>query len=417
MIPQTPKKNIAYFVVVSSALGSFCAQLRAQNAVCVRAQTFDIEYTVAREALPLQSVNLWYTSDGGLNWVEYGQDEDRVSPIRFHAPSEGLFGFFFVLTNASGASSATPAPSTAPQQWALVDFTAPVVQLHQARLSSSFGEQVVQIRWTAVDSQLLPRPIDLEFSTPGSDKRQRLTDEPIANTGRFDWRVPKELTGAVSIRVAATDRGGHRTESDAITVELGASTNATADAANLGLGASGLRDDSALAGSERARDMAARLFEEARGFGERGQFDEAVRRLREAVKLDPRMTAAFAEMGTMFYRLGDLERAVSAYDLVLQREPNSRDALRGVARVNQQQRNYEAAADRLRTVLRYYPTDAEVWVQLGDIAVFQGDEVRARECYTRATQIDPNAPQAIADARQRLALMSRMNTDPVAAKP
>ncbi len=392
--------------------------LHGQDAVCVRSRDFDIEYRVNAEALPLDAVRLWYTLDGGLSWDDYGLDEDRVSPIRFHAPSEGLFGFYFVLSNRSGPSSAPPSKSTPPQQWALVDFTPPIIQLHDARLTTAFGETVVQIRWTAVDAQLSPRPIELLYSRSGNDARSRISPEPMANTGRYDWRVPRELTGSISIVAVATDRGGHRAESEGWTVELG---NGTPPSARFDLGLRSSNSEAAgngeaLTGSPRAREKAEELFANAMTNRDRGEFSEGIARLREAVRLDPQMTDAFEEMAGMLYRLGDLDRALGAYDLALKQRPNSRDALRGAARVFQQKSDYSAASDRLRTVLRYHPTDAEVWLQLGDIAVYQGDEIRARECYLRASHIDPAASRIVADARQRLALMSETARDPVARK-
>ena len=45
-------------------------------------------------------------------------------------------------------------------------------------------------------------------------------------------------------------------------------------------------------------------------------------------------------------------------------------------------------------------------MNLRDVAVYQGDEVLARDCYTRATNIDPTAAKTIAEAQQRLALMT-----------
>jgi Tfp pilus assembly protein PilF len=42
--------------------------------------------------------------------------------------------------------------------------------------------------------------------------------------------------------------------------------------------------------------------------------------------------------------------------------------------------------------------------------VYQGDKVLARDCYTRATNIDPQADMTIAEAQQRLVLMTTMKT-------
>ena len=131
--------------------------------------------------------------------------------------------------------------------------------------------------------------------------------------------------------------------------------------------------------------------------------------MREAIRLDPQLTDAFAEMAGMLYLLGDTDKALSAYELALAQQPTLRKALQGAARVYRHKHDYRSAAERLRTILRYNPNDAEVWMNLGDIAVYQGDEILARECYTRATQIDPDATEIIASARKRLALMQEVS--------
>ena len=140
---------------------------------------------------------------------------------------------------------------------------------------------------------------------------------------------------------------------------------------------------------------------------DRGEYREGIIRLREAVKLDPHRAEAFAEMGAMLYRIGDSERALGAFELALRQDPNMRSALRGAAMLYRRRDDHPRAAALLRTILRRQPDDAEVWMNLGDVAVFQGDEILARECYTRASRVDPSAEGVIADARKRLDLMAR----------
>ena len=74
----------------------------------VKTRVFDIEYAVNDDALPLDTVRMWYTLDDGRSWQAYGYDEDRQSPIRFQAPSDGLFGFYFRVTNLAGVSGEVP---------------------------------------------------------------------------------------------------------------------------------------------------------------------------------------------------------------------------------------------------------------------------------------------------------------------
>lgn len=378
----------------------------------INTQSFDIEYAVNEAALPLAAVQLWYTTDGGATWTEYGRDEDRISPIRFRAPGEGTFGFYFVLSNSSGPSGPAPVKNTPPQQVALVDFTPPLVQLHQVRAVPGVDETIVQIRWTAVDAQFPPRPIDVLYGSTAGEITQRATADPVANTGMFDWRVPSEVTGSVAIKIAATDRAGQTVESETLWVEVDRTKAIIVKTESIIEANHPVADDTALAGSSRAKARAAELFTQALEEGRQGRLAEGISRLREAVKLDPQLTQAFAEMGGMFYLLGDLDRAAGAYEIALRQQPNHRDALRGMARINERKGKMAAAASQLQTILLYNPKDAEVWLQLGDVAVHQGDEIRARECYLRATQIDPQASNVIADARQRLDLMGEMSRKP-----
>jgi len=136
---------------------------------------------------------------------------------------------------------------------------------------------------------------------------------------------------------------------------------------------------------------------------------EALARMREAVRLDPDMTEAFAEIAGMLYRMGDFDRALKAYEITLKQAPKHRAALQGLAMVYRQKNDYESAASLLRTILTTDPKDAEIWMNLGDVAVFQGDEIMARQFYQRAIEADPAATQVIEDAQKRLALMTKVS--------
>ena len=383
------------------------------DAVVSQSRNLEIHYTVNELALPLDSVQLWYTADHGETWRSYGFDEDRQSPVAFLAPAEGRFGFFVVVANAAGRSSAPPNKLTQPQQWAFVDDTPPVVQLHDLRATTSLGQRMVEIRWTAIDAHLPARPVGIRYRRPPETGWHQVTPDPIANTGRYDWRLPDEITGPLAIRVTVVDKGGHRVDTAGKTIEIPPmesprrieapspplwSRNKTAEVRAGGFSAS------------KARERALRLYAEGLALRDAGRDRQAVARLREVLKLDPQMTDAFVEIGSLFHRMGDLDRALGAYETGLSQQPTMRAALRGAAMVHRQQNDYNAAAQRLRAILRYNPNDAEVWMNLGDIAVFQGDEILAHECYRRASQSDPEATEVIAEAHKRLDLMSDGST-------
>ena len=378
----------------------------------VKTRVFDIEYAVNDDALPLDTVRMWYTLDDGRSWQAYGYDEDRQSPIRFQAPSDGLFGFYFRVTNLAGVSGEVPTSSTQPQSQVFVDSVAPVVQLHKVRQTSMLGRRIVQLRWTAVDSHLTTRPIEFEYRNLPNGEWVAVTPNPLGNTGRFDWRVPTDLSGSVGIRLVVRDEGGHRVASVPQTFTVlrrGPSVGGPSTSPDTLLPPRTARTLTPETVSFSTRDRALQMYKEGLAFGEMNDHRRGIARMREAVKLDPLLTDGFAELGRMLYQLGDLDRALTAYEIVLDQQPTLRKALKGAAKVYRQKKDYVSAARRLRTILRYNPRDAETWMNLGDIGIFQGDELLARECYVRAAQIDEHASDIIEQAQKRLALMAEVS--------
>ncbi|MCO6436356.1 MAG: tetratricopeptide repeat protein [Phycisphaerae bacterium] len=372
----------------------------------LRSRQFDLEYVSNEDALPLTGVRIWYTVDDGATWSFLVADEDRQSPASVEAPREGRIGLYVVLSNAAGDSAPQPEAGTAPQQRILVDATPPVVQLHPLQEAESLGRRVIRIRWTAIDAFFPPRPIELHFRSQGTQDWSVLTPDPLANTGQYDWLVPDGFEGPLEIRVAATDLGGNRIVSEMKRMEV-PRVRAT-DIAWLTRG-SGVPDPITEKRPAEipaaARERAARLFAEGLVDRDRGDYRQGVAKLRRAVELDPFNTEAFAELGNLLFQIGEEERALSAFDIALMQDPKSRSALQGSARVLGKQGNYQSAAQRLRAVLRNDPRDAEVWLNLGDVAIYQGDEVLARDCYDRAARINPQARETVEQARRRLALM------------
>ena len=227
-------------------------------------------------------------------------------------------------------------------------------------------------------------------------------------------RLPGDLVGAVAFRVIVTDKGGHRVVSEQQVIEITRTLPGETPRTGIEVGVPAVASRDAVTwtssrAAEAARVRASRLYAEAMSYRQRGDYREGISRLREAVRLDPQLTDAFAEMGGMLYLLGDLDRAQNAYEIALDQQPTMRAALNGAAMIHRQRNEYTKAAERLRTILRYNPNDAETWMHLGDIGIFQGDELLARECYLRATRIDPEATRVIEDSRRRLDLMAEVS--------
>ncbi|MEK6676796.1 MAG: tetratricopeptide repeat protein [Planctomycetota bacterium] len=399
----------AHFVLCTPMVAIEAGNPDASAPIAVRDAQFDLTYSVNEKALPLEGVQLFYTLDRGTTWLPYGLDEDRQSPISFQAATEGLHGFYFLVSNSSGNSGSPPVGSEVAHLWALVDYSPPVVQLHELLETTSLSQRVLQIRWTAVDALLTPRPIDILYQKAPDPTWRAVCPDSLANTGRYDWRLPEDITGLVSVRIMASDQGGHNSESNVRTADLPHAVSlqprgTTSKSAPPGPGIpnSGKPTQDP---APKSKERAARLVSEAIGLRDVGLDREAMGRFRESIKLNPQQPQTFAEMGDLLFRLGDADRALDAYGTALAQQPNLVQALRGSALVFQQRKDYGAAAEKLRAVLLMNPKDAATWLRLGDLAVFQGDELLARECYTRATQTDPSATEIITEAHRRSSAM------------
>ena len=269
---------------------------------------------------------------------------------------------------------------------------------------------MLQIRWTAIDTHLTDRPIEISYRRPPDTDWHAVAPDPLANTGRYDWQMADGFTGPVVIRVTVSDKGGHRVRGESSVIEI---AEVKASLASSVKSAQGLAAMQTLLGkdivapvSESDKKRAQRFYREGIKHRDNGKYREGIARLRRAAALDPEMTEAFVGMAAMFERIGDLDRSLGSYEIALMQEPEMREALRGAARVDQQLFKHESAAQRLRTILRYNPNDAEVWMNLGDVAIFQGDPVFARECYTYAATRDVEAVEVIESAQKRLVLMA-----------
>ncbi|MHC4608784.1 MAG: tetratricopeptide repeat protein [Planctomycetota bacterium] len=379
--------------------------MSGQSAAKVRSKVFDIEYRVNEAALPLESVRLWYTRDKGATWQLYGQDEDRQPPLAFNAPEEGLYGFYLVVDNATGSSGPEPTDDTEALQWAYVDYTPPIVQLHRPRVDpGAVDNRHLSIRWTALDAHLPPRPIALAFRLAPDGKWQTMADH-LANTGRYDWRVPEGTQGRAVVRITVTALGGNPVvAATAVDVapppqpgDIPVQRRGEEDEA-VALLASNVRQI-----SEEARQRSRKLYQQGLWHRDRGERRLAMARLRDALRLDPTMSVALADLAALLYVENDYDASIEAYRLALRQSPDLRSALEGSARVNIARRRFDEAAVHLQRIVHNDPDDVEAWLNLGDVAIYRGDELTAREHYQKAATLDPAATDVIARAQLRLA--------------
>ncbi len=377
----------------------------------VATQRFDIVSRVDDGGLSVEGVQLWYTVDKGRTWRNYGTTPAAELPIRFTANVEGLYGFYLVATNAAGVSGPPPGRTTEPHEWVFVDYTPPIVQLHSLVLSDPLAvPRIVNIHWSVIDQALPARPISLAYrSLP--DGAWRTIESPIANTGSYDWRVDDSTTGEIAVRITARDLGGHSVQ--VVSDPLGTDPPAAPQAVANGKRSANLVSQSQPTSprGRPARPRATELYRKGVLHSLRGEYRLAASRLRDALEADPELTEALVELGRVLYAQGDASSAMEAYKLALTQQPELRSALEGMAMVNVGQRRFPEAVQQLSRIVRMDPNDVEAWLHLGDIAIYQGDELLAREHYEKAATRAPSNADVVAKANLRLAELRRLAAD------
>ncbi|MDD4890625.1 MAG: tetratricopeptide repeat protein [Phycisphaerae bacterium] len=193
------------------------AQLSPREIKTIRQPQFDIDYQLGDSRA--STVELWYTDDKSQTWKLYGTDADRISPVSFTAPHEGLYGFTVIARNKAGASAPNPGANTEPMFWCFVDWHRPQVQITgpvpTVALDGSGAGQVVikpgealTITYTAVDDNLIDKPIRIEYRLANDTAWKDIAvNQP--NTGRYLWNVPDSVSGPFLLRVTAVDQAGN----------------------------------------------------------------------------------------------------------------------------------------------------------------------------------------------------------------
>lgn len=172
-------------------------------------KSFSLEYQLdSIGPQGVKAVELWGTKDGGQSWKKWDEDPDKTSPFDIRVDSETTFGFRVVVVGNNGLASKPPERGDQPDILVTIDTTIPKLTLLQAGYGQGEHAGKLDIRWTAEDEHLGPRPITLAFSESANGPFTTIASG-LPNSGQYYWTIDSRTPRKLFLRIEAQDEAGN----------------------------------------------------------------------------------------------------------------------------------------------------------------------------------------------------------------
>ncbi len=182
------------------------ATSQPQTAVIYTSRTaFRIPYQHdAREIARLgaKEIQLHVSQDQGQRWFHMQSVDAKTGRFDFRAESDGEYWFAVQTIDHQGQPH--PGGELQPGLSVVVDTRKPLLKIDLSQPASGR----VALNWVAVDDNIIPDSVQLEFSQLGIPDWQPIGTRPAAS-GQTSWTVP--AGGIVAVRGRARDRAGNET--------------------------------------------------------------------------------------------------------------------------------------------------------------------------------------------------------------
>ncbi|MBX9626352.1 MAG: hypothetical protein K2X82_21310 [Gemmataceae bacterium] len=139
-------------------------------------------------------------------------DTGPPQPLPYEAPHDGVYGFYVAPESPSGQKAAAPRRTDPPMLYVVVDTQNPYVKITNVRVTPGPNRLPrVEIAWEAEDANLLPNPVNLEYSLDRAASEWKpikygLDNNAGKSAGRYTWEVPDEKLWKFYVRARVSDK-------------------------------------------------------------------------------------------------------------------------------------------------------------------------------------------------------------------
>ena len=123
-----------------------------------------------------------------------------------------------------------------------------------------------------------------------------------------------------------------------------------------------------------------------------GRFDEAVQQMQKALELDPNDAETHYMLGATYLQQQKLDEAEKSFNKAIELKPDLAEAYTGLGNVQLVRNHLEEAIKTLQEATTLKPEQVEAWLALGQAHAAQGNRTEASTALKRCLQISQPGP-------------------------
>lgn len=129
-------------------------------------------------------------------------------------------------------------------------------------------------------------------------------------------------------------------------------------------------------------------------YGRRGDLEKAVEEFKKAIELKPNYGDAYHNLANTYQQMGRTDEAIKNYQEAIKFNPNLWQSYQNLAAIYFEQEKFELAAENMEKAIEVNPQNANLYVNLGVIYLKLEDTQRAKGAFQKALEIDPQNQSA-----------------------
>jgi tetratricopeptide (TPR) repeat protein len=124
-------------------------------------------------------------------------------------------------------------------------------------------------------------------------------------------------------------------------------------------------------------------------YGRQGDMERAVVEFQKAIELNPQYGDAYHNLGNTYQQMEKYDLALESFQKAISFNPNLWQSYANIGVIYYQQKQYPKAESSLLQAIKIFPTNDGLYAGLGVIYLDQNQEEKAMEVFKRALEINP----------------------------